>query len=168
MKSIDLAVTAYNSGPRHLLRTRREFISKNVPINLESVIRHSDSKHFGFASKNFYSEFLALTRVLAYEEELFDQIHKHDRSDVDDHIRFYLLKCSLIFNKVLGAKSIEDILFHNHHLKDISRPYLRGTIITAKTQLPTNIFFEIRSRDLVEIRPKDWQKKLKNYSCSTR
>jgi membrane-bound lytic murein transglycosylase D len=170
MKSIDLAVTAYNSGPKHLLRTRRELLSKNVPINLESVIKHSDSKHFGFASKNFYSEFLALTRVLSYEEELFDQIHQHDRTDVDSSIRFYMLKCSLKFkfNNILSPKKIDDILFHNHHLKDVNQTYLRGTIITAKTQLPTKFFLELESRDQINLKPKDWQKKLKNYSCSTR
>jgi hypothetical protein len=30
--------------------------------------------HHGFASKNFYSEFLALVHVLAYKEIIFDKI----------------------------------------------------------------------------------------------
>src|SRR5690606_910794 len=56
LKSWDLAVTAYNSGTKHLLKTKREL--KRPDVTLEDVIKHSDSKHFGFASKNFYSEFL--------------------------------------------------------------------------------------------------------------
>jgi membrane-bound lytic murein transglycosylase D len=68
MKSWDMAVTAYNSGTKHLLKTKRELASTKKDVNLEAVIKHSDSQHFGFASKNFYSEFLALVHALAYEE----------------------------------------------------------------------------------------------------
>jgi membrane-bound lytic murein transglycosylase D len=168
MRSWDLAVTAYNSGTKHLMKTRRELASSKKKINLEAVIKHSDSAHFGFASKNFYSEFLALTRTLAYEEDLFEQIHKEDREDVNDMLRFYLLKCSLRLDKSLSSSQLDDLLFHSHHIRDSKINYARGTIVTTKGKLPSAKFYEISFDTLVNIRPKEWMNLLKNQSCSTR
>ncbi len=166
MKSWDLAVTAYNSGTRHLLKSKRRLASQD--IDLEKIIRHSDSEHFGFASKNFFSEFLALTRVLAYKEELYDDLHAHDRSDVDDGLRFFLTKCSFRLNKVLEGDILDDVSFHNNQLQDLSREYPRGLIVTAKSSLPKNKFVELTISQMATRKPKDWAVFLKNQSCSTR
>jgi membrane-bound lytic murein transglycosylase D len=166
LKSWDLAVTAYNSGTRHLLKSKRKLASQDV--DLEKIIRISDSGHFGFASKNFYSEFLALTRVLAYKEDLFDDLHDHDRSDVSDSLRFFITKCSLRLNKALQARQLDDVTFHNNQIRDIAREYPRGLILTAKTELPKSKFYELTQSQLVKTKPKDWNSYLKNQSCSTR
>jgi membrane-bound lytic murein transglycosylase D len=168
MKSWDLAVTAYNSGTKHLLKTRRELASSHDKIDLEKVIKHSDSQHFGFASKNFYSEFLALTRTLAYEEDLFDEIHKEDRKDVEDMLRFFIAKCSLRADKALSRDQLDDVLFHSHHIRDPKQNYARGTIFTSKSRLPAGKFLEVKFEEMLKIKPKDWGNLLKNQSCSTR
>jgi membrane-bound lytic murein transglycosylase D len=166
MKSWDLAVTAYNSGTKHLLKTRRELASKKV--NLESIIKHSDSQHFGFASKNFYSEFLALAHTLAYREEVFDGLHKHDRSDVDNELKFYLTKCPVKLPKELNDDLMDDVHFHNHHIVDLQTQLPRGHILTAKSLLPKNKFYQISYTDLIKLKPKDWGKLVQRQSCSTR
>ena len=166
MKSWDLAVTAYNSGTRHLLKTKRELASSK--IDLEDVIKHSDSQHFGFASKNFYSEFLALAHTLAYREELFDNLHKSDRPDVDDELKFYLTKCSLRLDKELNNSQLDDVEFHNHQLRSIKASIPRGIIITSKSTLPKNKFFRVAYNDLLKTKPKDWNKFINRQSCSTR
>ena len=165
LKSWDLAVTAYNSGTKHLLKTKRELASTEV--DLEAVIKHSDSEHFGFASKNFYSEFLALTRALAYREELFDDLHKQDRPDIHDNLRFYLTKCAQRLDRVLNKDQLNDVEFHNDHLKSLSNTAPRGLIITTKSELPASKFREIDERTLLRVRPIDWKLNL-NQSCSTR
>lgn len=165
MKSWDLAVTAYNSGTKHLLKTKRA-IGRNV--SLEDVIKHSDSQHFGFASKNFYSEFLALAHTLAYREELFDDLHKSDRQDVDDTLRFYLTKCSMKLNKELNSNQLEDVFFHNHHTDEKKVSIPKGFILISKTTLPSKKFFEIPRKDLLKLKPKDWGRLATRYSCSTR
>lgn len=166
MKSWDLAVTAYNSGTKHLLKTKRELASKDV--NLEKIIKHSDSTHFGFASKNFYSEFLALAHTLAYREEIFDGLHKHDRSDVDNELKFYMTKCPVKVPRELNEDLMDDVHFHNHHIVDLQNQLPRGFILTAKSLLPKNKFYQISYNDLLKLKPKDWGKLLQRQSCSTR
>lgn len=166
MKSWDLAVTAYNSGTKHLLKSRRKLAGQSV--DLEKIIKNSDSEHFGFASKNFYSEFLALTRVLAYKEELFEDLHDHDRGDVEKKLRFYLTKCSLKLGKVLDSEALHDVTFHNDQIRDTKRDFPRGVIITAKSELPKAKFYELSIKQMSSTKPKDWDRFLKNQSCSTR
>ena len=166
MKSWDLAVTAYNSGTKHLLKTKRELASNDV--DLEAIIKHSDSQHFGFASKNFYSEFLALAHTLAYREELFDDLHQSDRPDVDEELKFYIAKCSLRLPKVLSDDQMDDIHFHNHQIQDLQSQIPRGFILTTKSSLPKGKFYEIPHRELLKVKPKDWSRFLGNQSCSTR
>ena len=166
MKSWDLAVTAYNSGTKHLLKSKRELASKDV--NLEAIIKHSDSGHFGFASKNFYSEFLALAHTLAYREELFDGLHAHDRPDVDEDLRFYMTKCSLKLPKELNEAMMDDVHFHNHHISELQTTLPRGFIVTTKSALPKSKFHQIAYKDILKVKPKDWDRFLRNQSCSTR
>lgn len=167
MKSWDLAVTAYNSGTKHLLKSKRELASNDV--DLEKIIKHSDSQHFGFASKNFYSEFLALAHTLAYREELFDELHDHDRPDVDEDLRFYMTKCSLRLPKELNEKMMDDVHFHNHHIAELQTNLPKGYIITTKATLPKNKFYQVAYKDLLKVKPKDWEQRfLRNQSCSTR
>jgi membrane-bound lytic murein transglycosylase D len=166
LKRWDLAVTAYNSGTKHLLKTKRQLNSKD--ISLEHVIKHSDSKHFGFASKNFYSEFLALVHTLAYKEEIFKELHEHDRSDVSDDLHFYLAKCTLRLDKTLGNDLLDDIDFHNHHLIDFKRPVSRGLIVNSKGKLPSTKFLKLSFDQIVSHKPIAWDKFLKGQSCSTR
>lgn len=166
MKSWDLTVTAYNSGTKHLLKTKRELASNDV--DLEAIIKHSDSEHFGFASKNFYSEFLALAHTLAYREELFTDLHESDRPDVDEELKFYLTRCSLKLPKVLSESQLDDIHYHNHQIQELQTQVPRGYILTAKSDLPKGKFLEIPHKNLLGVKPKDWTKFLGNQSCSTR
>jgi membrane-bound lytic murein transglycosylase D len=166
MKSWDLAVTAYNSGTKHLLKTKRELASKNV--DLEDIIKHSDSGHFGFASKNFYSEFLALAHTLAYREELFSSLHDSDRADVDEELKFFITKCSLKLPKFLNKSQLDDVEFHNHQIRDINLPVGRGYILTTKSRLPKKQFLEIDYQKVLKVKPKDWDQFLKGQSCSTK
>lgn len=168
MKSWDMAVTAYNSGTKHLLKTRRKLASTKEKINLEDIIKNSDSQHFGFASKNFYSEFLALIHALAYEEEIFAGLHRKDRYNMEEILDFYLAKCSLRLDKVLNEKQLDDVKYHNHQLDSLSEIIPRGAIITTKEILPSQKFMKLKFNQLLESKPKDWGKYLKNQSCSTR
>ena len=166
MKSWDLAVTAYNSGTKHLLRTKRELASD--VINLEAVIKHSDSEIFGFASKNFYSEFLALAHVLAYQERLYADLHQSDRKDIDQNLRFFMAKCSIRQDKDLTSSEREDIEFHNDHIPDSKFRFPRGFIVTTKGELNKKRFFEVPTSSLVKLMPKDWSRLIARQSCSTR
>lgn len=166
MKSWDLAITAYNSGTKHLLSSKRKLASSDV--DLEDIIKSSDSAFFGFASKNFYSEFLALAHTLAYQEELFSKIHKNERDDTEEMLNFYMMKCSFRLDKVLNDDQLDDVDFHNDQLRAKERPYPRGTIVTSKSSLPKSKFFKIDTKVIEKYKPKDWERLLRNQSCSTK
>lgn len=166
MKSWDLAVTAYNSGTRHLLKTKRELASDN--IDLEQIIKHSDSESFGFASKNFYSEFLALAYTLAYQNDLYPDLPDFERDDMDKDLRFYLSKCTLRQDKDLADVERSDLSFHNHHIPDPKFHLPRGFIVTSKNPLNQKKFFEIPRKSLLKIKPKDWTRLIARHNCSTR
>jgi membrane-bound lytic murein transglycosylase D len=166
LKRWDLAVTAYNSGTKHLVKTKRELAGKH--IDLETVIKHSDSRHFGFASKNFYSEFLALAHTLAYREEIFKDLNDHEREDVEEELRFFLVKCNLGLEKVLSDQQLDDVKFHNHHISDFKRSIPRAFILTTKSELPKAKFYRLSDKQVLSTKPLDWEKFLKNQSCSTR
>ncbi len=61
-----LALTAYNHGPNGMARARREFGD-----DLVRIIAEYRSRTFGFASRNFYAEFLAARRIARDPERWF-------------------------------------------------------------------------------------------------
>lgn len=167
MKKWDLTVTSYNSGTKHLLKSRRELASSSS-VDLEDIIRHSSTSSFGFASKNFFAEFLALAHVLAYEEELFPGIKHSDRKDAGEKLIFSMTKCALRFDKNVSSSQLEEISFYNDQLRDLKVTYPKGTIITTKTRMPSSKFFQVSEKLLPLKKPKDWVGFLRNQSCSTR
>lgn len=67
-----LAVTAYNYGRSGLLRALKETGGET----LDDLLARYDSKRFGFASRNFYAEFLAATDVERDWREHFGEIER--------------------------------------------------------------------------------------------
>ncbi len=61
-----LALTAYNHGPYGMRRAQKQFGN-----DLPALIRGYRSRSFGFASRNFYAEFLAARRVAEQPEHWF-------------------------------------------------------------------------------------------------
>lgn len=166
MKKWDLTVTSYNSGLRHLLKTRRELASDDV--DLEDIIRHSSSGSFGFASKNFYAEFLALAHVLAYEDELFPGIHQSERADANKPLIFSLAKCPMRIDKEVNTNELEEIAFYNDQIKDLKKIYPKGTILTSKSPLPAKKFLRVDEKIVKKKRPIEWPLLVRYQSCSTR
>jgi len=62
-----LAITSYNHGPYGIRRAVRAAGSKD----LNHLIQNYDGKMFGFASKNFYAEFLAILVTLNDRSRVF-------------------------------------------------------------------------------------------------
>lgn len=59
LKSWPLAVTAYNHGAGGLHKAKKTLKTKK----LSTIIQHHTGRNFGFASKNFYAEFIAANRI---------------------------------------------------------------------------------------------------------
>ncbi len=75
-----LAITAYNHGGGGILRGVREVGSRD----LMEIIRSYQGPAFGFASKNFYAEFLAAVEVAKKSEEFFPDLEYHSPLALDE------------------------------------------------------------------------------------
>ncbi|WP_141731117.1 lytic transglycosylase domain-containing protein [Oligoflexus tunisiensis] len=81
LKIWPLAITAYNHGAGGMQRAVRTVGSSN----LDDIIRRYKAGSFGFASRNFYSEFLAARQV--YKDLYEEQANTHKNPLKIDHIR---------------------------------------------------------------------------------
>lgn len=68
-----LAITAYNHGTDGIFRGVKSVESDN----LVDLIRGYQSPTFGFASKNFYAEFLAVVEIATHSETYFPFLRAH-------------------------------------------------------------------------------------------
>lgn len=68
-----LAITAYNHGTEGIFRGINAVGSRD----LVDLIRHYESPTFGFASKNFYAEFLAVVEIASNAEDHFPFLRPH-------------------------------------------------------------------------------------------
>lgn len=167
LKRWDLAVTAYNSGTKHLVSMRRSLAAEN--LNLALIIQNSDSENFGFASKNFYSEFLALVHTLAYRDEISEIVREEDEHQAINDFYIYQAKCTIRLDRdlKLSKESLDKLMDFNHHL-DVKKAIQRTTIVTSPFPLSTKHFQIVNLKTITKVKPKDWSKELKSYSCSTR
>jgi len=67
-----LAITAYNHGAGGMARAIREVGSKDIG----KIVASYDGPTFGFASRNFYAEFLAALEVDSNSDRYFGPIHQ--------------------------------------------------------------------------------------------
>lgn len=92
LQSWPLAVTAYNHGPGGLANAARSTGSRDM----STIIKSYYSNTFGFASKNFYAEFLAASSIAMQADSLLPGLRKHEP------LRFR----HLVLQKPIGAKLI--------------------------------------------------------------
>jgi membrane-bound lytic murein transglycosylase D len=65
-----LAITAYNHGVGSMLRAARVTGSSDI----ETILNRYKDRNFGFASKNFYTEYLAMLLTLQDAQRLFPEV----------------------------------------------------------------------------------------------
>lgn len=172
LNSWDLAIVAYNSGTRHLLNAKRQLGIEN--LTLEDYFTHYHHPQIGFASRSFYSSFLALTYVLKHKSQIFnmDKVRSlPGRREVDsDNLSIYVSLCSFrpswLFSQM--KNSSPEIRFLNRHLLSDSRTFPRGTLIVSDRPLTDRRYFPVQFEHLPLHYPKNLRLLIANQSCSTR
>lgn len=64
-----LAITAYNYGTGGMMQASEQYAG-----DYARIVRNYDGAHFGFASKNYYAEFLAALQINQFEEAYFPDL----------------------------------------------------------------------------------------------
>jgi membrane-bound lytic murein transglycosylase D len=74
-----LALTAYNHGAAGMGRAVRQVGTDQI----EEIVANYESRSFGFASRNFYAQFLAARKVISHPESYFGPVKRDAPRPVD-------------------------------------------------------------------------------------
>lgn len=121
IESWPLAITAYNHGLRGMMRAK-----KKHGDDIVKIVNHHKSRTFGFASRNFYAEFLAALEVsnnpdLYFPNHVKEKPVTYSTVQLRDYVNIATLE------KFLGMDR-EEIAFYN--------PALRRPVIIGKKHIP--------------------------------
>jgi membrane-bound lytic murein transglycosylase D len=145
-------------------------------MTLQEMLELYDHAHIGFASKNFYSEFLALVHALAYK----DQIYLSDPSFVagqhlnikKDNLNIYISLCSITPNTFASnyKKSSPEIAQLNKQFfsKKLNVAQKKGALFVSDINLNAKRFRKVSFDEMKKRYPKNWHVFAKNQSCSTK
>lgn len=163
-----LAVAAYNSGTKHFLRAKRQL--KNKEAKLEDVLKKYDHPHIGFASENFYSEFLALAYTLTYMDYFFKEEYELFNKTRPRIISPYITLCRFRPDHFISilTNSSPMISYYNYHFKSRSLTYNPGQVVFSDIELNKNKYQILDSKLLTQRYPKNWTKYTKLQKCSMR
>jgi membrane-bound lytic murein transglycosylase D len=161
LKRWDLAVTAYNSGALHLIKAKKQ-LGKDFTHSLENIFKHYKSDHHGFASKNFYSEFLALVHVLAYKDIIYPLKGTADylNSQKENHTNIYISKCKITPKKFFNMYQHKSNILKdmNTHFLKPNRRYNAGNLVIADFPLQEKKFYKLSDKQLRRKWPINWKK----------
>ncbi|MBD66922.1 MAG: hypothetical protein CME62_17095 [Halobacteriovoraceae bacterium] len=167
LRTWDLAISAYNAGTRELVRARQKY-RKRKGLDLAYILQHYNHDSLGFAVKNFYSEFLALTHALAYKENLYP-VQEIKTVKKEKQIDIYVSKCRIrpatFFSKI--KSSAYDIQELNAHFLKPKKTYSRGSLIVSDVELTSRKYFKISDKDLVKLHPKKFYQLIRNKKCGS-
>jgi len=102
-----LTVTSYNHGVEGMTAARERF-----GTDFDRIYREYDGKYFGFASKNFYAEFLAAREIARHPERYFPEGHAPEpEHDLDQVVLDRRMSVSSVARKY--GVSVSDLLAIN-------------------------------------------------------
>jgi membrane-bound lytic murein transglycosylase D len=121
-----LAITAYNHGPGGLKRAIKQVKTKDI----SEIVENYKNPRFGFASKNFYAEFIAALYVTVYANKLFENINKEQAMSFS----YLKLDKDMYIKKIadISELNIKDIIFYN---PELSNKMIRNIIPIKKNSI---------------------------------
>lgn len=132
-----LAITSYNHGLTGVLRAKKQ----TGRSDLKSIVKRYKSRSFGFASKNFYSEFAAALEVEQNYQKYFPGL-KRERPLKFDEIR---LAKATPYKRLIKSVGLSSEKFNDLNpaiMKRVQRGYVpvpRGTIIRLPDQAANRV-----------------------------
>jgi len=129
LHSWPLAITAYNHGLLGVRKIVKELNTKDLG---EMVTRY-ESKPFGFASKNFYAEFLAAVQVAQHSSDYFNGIV------MDSCWSFKTIELPL----EMQAGPIRRALQVNDSILQALNPSLNPSVLEGKNNIPLGFLLRI-------------------------
>lgn len=162
LKRWDLAVPAYNFGTSHLVRAKRKYKEKTT---LAYVLENYEHDNVGFASKNYFAEVLAMSRVLAYKDDIFS-IPKNKGNQFKE-LGIYVTKCRLrpkTYFSLLKNSSPKIETLNSHFLR--TKPsYSKHKLVISDLNLTSRKYRRVSNRELRRYYPKNLFKLAAKSKC---
>lgn len=124
-----LVITAYNHGVTAIAKGKRKY---NF-INYTNLIKKYRNPRFGFASRNFYPEFLAALYVEKYSKKYFGDINRKDPIEYHEIILTKKIRKKTIISKI-GKYLLE--------FKNLN-PSIKKSFYQKKKYFPKNFVLKI-------------------------
>jgi membrane-bound lytic murein transglycosylase D len=125
-----LAITAYNHGKMGMAHAARQLGTRDIG----TIIEHYDSNSFGFASRNFYAEFLAAANT--YDALL--RANRIDRKVSLPESETILLKAPLSVDTLLKNTPLTRAVLAEHN------PCLLASTLTSNSGKPLPPYYELK------------------------
>lgn len=123
LKSWPLAITAYNHGLNGMKRARAQYGD-----DFGKIYQEYKSRSFGFASRNFYAQFLAALKVATDHENYFGQVEFHRPSEfVEIKLDHYVTVNRLLEVCDLPLEEFAEL-----------NPALRPPVLKSQRRIPKN------------------------------
>ena len=137
LNSWPLAITAYNHGLQGMKRAKRRFGDDIV-----KVIQSYRSRTFGFASQNFYCEFLAALEIVRNRERYFPDLK----------LESPLKTTSITFRDYLDIQTA--IKYFRMSREEIQQynPALRGPVVNGNKRIPRGFVFKVPGKKKAALR----------------
>ncbi len=137
LQSWPLAITAYNHGTQGMKNAKKRY-----GANIVDVINGYRSRSFGFASKNFYAEFLAALHVVKNKNKYFPNAKFEQPLNLS----------SVVFKDFVHINSVMPSL--NMTRDEIAKynPALRRPVISGQKRIPRNFTFQAPQNKLSQQR----------------
>jgi membrane-bound lytic murein transglycosylase D len=136
-----LAITAYNHGAGGMRRAKRKHGTDEIDV----IVANYRSRTFGFASRNFYTQFLAARRILQAYEPYFGPLRREQPEVVDELVLpFYV--------------DVEDLKKSLGVSPDVIQTYnraLRRPVFTAGKRIPKDFLLRLPA-GTVHPDPEQW------------
>jgi len=105
-----LAITAYDYGSSGMTEAAEQYAG-----DYARIVRKYDGPHFGFASKNYYPEFLAALQIHQFEEAYFPDI-RYDEAPPPPPVRTDFAPPRIAHRRLLRRAAFHHRhRFHRHH-----------------------------------------------------
>jgi membrane-bound lytic murein transglycosylase D len=124
-----LAITAYNHGEAGMQRAVRKMGSTDIV----RIINGYDGRSFGFASRNFYAQFLAARRIASAHEKHFGKLRQNAPVPTE-HVTLPFYTDVRHLQKYLGLKQ---------NVISTLNPALRPSIFRAEKRIPRNYVLRV-------------------------
>ncbi len=128
-----LAIVAYNHGRKGMMRA----VSQVGTQDLGQIIRHYRNVRFGFASRNFFLEFMAAYRVESQADLYFKDVK---RKESDSFIYVTL-------PDFVAVSSLKKFFKFNNDSFEDANPSFGEEIVKSKKRIPAGVRIRL---------PKDW------------